>query len=469
MEKEFYIVQALRWNKPIRNAICSIAGIDYRTDSPDYLLAEFQGEENLSILASRLGCSPDNVFLYLWEVLTKQIGISASRKPKVLTPKSISLFLKDRFLEPISIALGCSNSFSEIIKLLFDETAMKDLMIAAGIAKADEDTGIDKLFWRIETGNGRKLLSDHFGGTMDIWSILSGLVRDHAIKKLCQYLDCNAEDIFGVLAARVESAGSEEDKINELSDETQIMDMLGVAKLRELLKAISNTYFQRAKQSAESLGQKPLAELVSKILLTSLEFHGRKRYRSGLLFISFPTQTIKSFSIEDKIERKSIQKYTPKIELRAKVIEESLTHHVVIEYRLDINAAWQILLRFPCAQSETSTHIKLNLPRTAESIKGNDDDDLCDTVLNHHIPALTEVERAIWAQWIKDDYSLIQYFVLGQFHLPDMFSLMETLKTTGIDKFDVSDTYKTICPSPQELLERILSQYKRNNISPKLV
>jgi hypothetical protein len=457
MKKEFYIMQVLSWNVHLRTALLSACGVHYQSEDPDYILSDFDDQEDLDQLGRRLGCDPNDVFETLYEKVAETF--SSSKRPRLatLSTDDIKLFFDESFLKGVSAILSCPDTSDRVVEVLFDEAPVRELMVAARIIHPDEDIPFSKLFWRLLSPKGASMLAQHLGGSTDLWPVLLALVKESAAATLCKSLSCKAEDIFPCMKARFADARQQGDET--LIDESQKLDTLGIAKLSELLRALSGTYLQRAKQVAQNVADRNLTQGGSPLLLALLEFYGNRAYRSGLLSMTTPVQPIRTFSQSDTVRRKSVHEFLSTLELRASPEVNEGKAAVLFECRPQGGTMWETIAVITCPDSKVAKHIAKWLPAHSRYLKGTAGDDMLEAILSHQIPSLGGREQIAFDLWLRKDNSLVAYFVLSGMRIPDQLQVARTFGFLDTAQ-PLSDKERTVCPSVNEIIDATIEHYR---------
>lgn len=458
MRAEFYIAQVIRWNASLREELRSVLGIGYQTDDPVDLLRDLWDEESLMQYAHRLDCEPDGVFSGLRTRLGQLLGVASPSHLPTLSPSSLRLFFDDAYIRVLASGLKCPSHWPEVVSRLFDVNAMVDLLDRAGVRQPGEEIPIETLFWRLCSSENTGRIARYLGGAVDIWSILSSLILDRASQDLTEYLDCEPEQIFSAALARAADLAGHEEDHEGFEDTTQRFDMLGVARLKQLLRTISETYMREAEEEARKVWRRTTAPQGAKMTLPLLRFHGSRAYREALNLSVPATQTVGTLGFD--LEPASQPEYDAQYDLRCRLEGEGENTSVLVEFGRFGSEKWSPLLRLRGSGTERREHVVRHLPKRSQDLLSSGRT-LVERILQHPIPAFPSPANRSWALLCKRDDRLVRYFVLSGRLLRDEVNIVGVLGAPSGQATDVSTSVRTAYPTAADLHKRILGDERR--------
>lgn len=475
---EFLINQSVKWRPEIRQLVCAVLGLDDESN-PDRVLGSLLGEENLTYLAAKLGCQPDQVFQEIRNRLGGNLGLQLKQRRSPLPPDDISILLDEAALALISKVLGCPSSTPEVLNALFDTGQFREVLESIDVAEPGSQLDFHTLFWRAMNPINRRKLRGQYA-TDDIWTVLDLFVDDEAGRKLCGELGCERHEMFAAIAGRIES---EEPSPQELekpsaepaglspSEDNPRLDMPAVAVIREHLRTFEDSFMEVARAVAQRLADNPTCERSLRLVHALLQYFGDHAYRKALESAVEDKQTIGDLVSEtvgpDRgLGPYSIQKFEAGIELHAELHEEVGQTTVHVWFRRGGSADWETLLQFRGLGSGRSRHIVEHLPRRSEALAGTGDE-LVQRVLRHTIPTFQTLERKAWKLMAEDDPALVQYFALSSaLHLPDPYEIREACGGSPETDAKVSHHARLQAPTRDAVYRRLQKQYERQPETP---
>jgi hypothetical protein len=455
MRAEFYIAQVVRWNAPLRQVICQWLNIFSASDDPEALLAEFRGDWNLTSMTSQLGCARDEVFQYLRTRLAERLGVSVLRPVSKLGPADVAVFFDDEYVRCMSELLDCAQEWPVIAAKLFDLTTMRRLLDRAGIVSSHDNAPAERLLWQLMSPDGREKLFQYLGGAPNIWSVLTSLIEEKASVKLRAALGCEQSDIFAAVLERCEHSQAEEVPDATSRDDSQRLDVLGVARFREMLRAIGKTYSTVAEAHSQQLRASSSGNDNLHLVPAWFEYYINRSYRRALQMVVMATRPVGSIGFE--LERPTAEPYHPEAELRARIEQDGNATQLVIEFRTATSTQWHNCVRLVGRTEAECQHVSKHLPSTAKHLNGSGET-LVSQILSSMIPTMETNEDKQWQQMLATDDALAQFFVLSNRQIPDVYSLGDDCQTAGT-AFDYSERLHTVCREPRELFKECQRAY----------
>jgi hypothetical protein len=282
-------------------------------------------------------------------------------------------------------------------------------------------------------------------------------------------LGCQRENIFSTVVMQIRGSTKKvKEHLPKIENEGKGLDMLAVAKIREVLLTIMESYLRQARAAVKEAQNVAVTPNDVRLFEPFIAYSYEKAYRRALMGV-FP-EDIRigelGFSITP-VNSQAAEPYDERTEIRLEINEAQLAH-ITIYFRRNGSTEWIKLADLEGQDRAMADHIVQKMPRLASRLTGKGST-LIEHIMQGGLPAPESVERAAWSIAVKSDSSLIQYFVLSGNTIPDQFGISSLLsgKTSGYVLSEDSKTQRVRCKSTREIYDDIQKISRDRRIADK--
>jgi hypothetical protein len=461
MKNEYYITQAIKWNESIRNYLYNLIALNSSANDPESIIREIQYINTLNSIADQFSSSKENVFSVLKDEISKFIGVKNEKRVIQTMIKDSKLFFDDSVILKLSGIMGCSPNLKDIISFLFDSENFKNVIQNIGLNT--EDIEIDKLFWQLLSKNGLSKIKENYGED-DIWNFLTMLISENAENILCKQFNCMPEDIFDCLFLDISKKDyviiSNEDK----NDDSKSLDSLAVAKMKEWLGAIANTYLKNATNYAKEVWNSDIASSGSCMILPILEYYFLQEYNEAIKHIMKLQIPLRNIFPDHEI----IDHYHIHSNFRLRTTIETIENEnkaIVIEVEIEPQGEWKQVLKLKGSDKMLKSIIN-EIPKYTDDLNGIGET-IHEKILSHKVDPPKNTVRDIINLFLNSDsFELQSACLFWNLKIPDQFNIEEQIQIH--EQITLIKDCKTICKSPIELFNAVEETYISSGIKIKI-